>query len=635
MAHQPLIPCVLPPLLLVVSAGCPNPEPYGGAFDVPIAVAVLQPELGGPFQEPVGFVANGHGGQIVQLALKQGRFLTDDPTASFLRTHQLATGDDRLLTSLAIYAPDTTEVTVFAGDRAFGRLLRVPYLIDCDADEPGTRLACERGDRGPVESRAFIDEPSIVKPDSVTFAEIGIKTGYTTTETWTLTYDGETWLARGSRSGLQAERLRWGEPWSAADRRLQLTLEGAATSGDQIVLKTHSGLSEHDVGGAPLALAMAPDQSLLAMIVHDRIQDRPHLWWFDPATRERTTQVALPADAHPHRLSWSEGGTLLITDRVLPVVHLVEAGEADARQIELPWPTLDADGLDTAAGSRLFVVPLDGLSLWLVDELSGELLDVNGSVPGPQGMTFTTPIQGIEAMHEPYLMPEYTQDGIRRTGRSVAISLASGDIVFAHEQTGCLVQDNLGPRTKNSGFSGSDDYDPIPTSTLSPLLETNGSSDRHVVVNGCAGIAKEEIWTLTYDQLGGSWRVSGSLSGDQQLSAREDERYVSDQGEISFTVRAGVRPSRDGTELSFAIEEGLAKATGDLNGDLSREVSILVSGDPVYFFYRVGLAGPVGDSSGQGWYPVDVRPFVLVPGSSSNEVGRVDPQEALIEVGWD
>lgn len=632
MAHQPLILCS-PAIALL--AGCPDYEPYAKAFEVPIAAAVLQPELGGPFQEPVGFIANGHGGQIVQLALKQGRFLTDDPTASFLQTNQLATGDDRLLTSLAVYAPDTTEVTVFAGDRAFGKLIRIPYLINCDAAEPGTLTACERGGRGPVESRAVIDESSITKPDSVTFTRLGIKNGYTTTETWTLTYDGQSWLAVGSRSGLQAERIQWGEPWSAADRRLQLTLDGSATADDRIVLKTRNGLSEHDVGGTPLALSMAPDQSLMAMVVHDRVQDRPRLWWFDPAARARTIEVALPAGARPHRLAWSEGGALLVADRALSAVHVVELGADSARQIELPWPTLDVDGLDTATGGRLFVVPLDGLSLWLVDEPTGALLDVNGSTPGAQGMTFTTPVQGIEAMHEPYLMPEYTQDGIRRTGRSVAISLASGDIVFAHEQTGCLVQDNLGPRTRNGGFAGSDDYDPIPTTVLSPLLETNGASDRHVVVNSCAGIAKEEIWTLVYDQIEGGWLVEGSLSGEQQSLALADERYVSDEGAISFTVRAGVRPPPDGTTLSFAIEEGLARATGDLDGDRSRDVAILVSGDPVSFFYRVGLAGPVGDSSGQGWYPVDVRPFVLVPGSSSNEVGRVDPQEALIEVGWE
>ena len=41
------------------------------------ALGVLHPENGGPYEEPVGFVGNGHGGQIVPLALKQGRFLNE------------------------------------------------------------------------------------------------------------------------------------------------------------------------------------------------------------------------------------------------------------------------------------------------------------------------------------------------------------------------------------------------------------------------------------------------------------------------------------------------------------------------------------------------------------------------------
>ena len=98
-------------------------------------------------------------------------------------------------------------------------------------------------------------------------------------------------------------------------------------------------------------------------------------------------------------------------------------------------------------------------------------------------------------------------------------------------------------------------------------------------------------------------------------------------------VRAGTSPSRDGWTIRFSVDPGGASATGDNDGDGVREGSIGVGGDPVYFAYRVGLAGPVGDADGEGWYPVDIRALALVPGSSADEVARVDPQRAALEVG--
>src|SRR5690606_20061792 len=166
-------------LALLVLAGCEEDEPYEGAFDMPTGLSVLTPDHG-PFEQPVGFVANGVGGQIVPLDLKYGRFLTDDPTASFLRTNFLATGGARVLTDVAAWAPSETEVTLFAADRAFSTLLRVPYVIGLD--EQGFPLegffVGEEAHFDPFVA----DVRAEVSGDATLADDIELKNGYSATE---------------------------------------------------------------------------------------------------------------------------------------------------------------------------------------------------------------------------------------------------------------------------------------------------------------------------------------------------------------------------------------------------------------------------------------------------------------------
>jgi hypothetical protein len=624
--------------LLVFLIACRQEEAYEGAFQVPVAAAVLQPEVGGPFQEPVGFVANGHGGQIVPLALKQGRFLTDDPTISFLRTNPLPTGGLRRLTSVAVVPQGVREVVLWAGDAATGSLLRVPYLYDCELTPDRPECETQPFEGAPVEQAAYweiLETPG----DHLQIEEVAVKKGYSTTELWTILYEGGSFSVEGSRSGLQPERAVINAAYSSEYHRLGFRLQGEPQDGDRFVVRTESGLSEHDVGGTPLAVSTSPDQSLLALIVHRRTTDRPVVRWFDPQTREVTGEVTLADDAWPHRLAWSEDGALLVADRDHPAIWEVGVAQTTALEHPMPWPTLDVASLDGPTSRRLFVVPVDSGSVWLFDRDTDTPLDINALVPGEQGLPFTTTVLGIEALRRPHLQPEYTDDEVRLTGRSVAVVLADNRVVFAHEETGCLVQDSLGPRTEevSSGLAGPSDYETNYLDSVggAATLELQGASGRNVSVNTCAGIAPSESWTLTFDQNQQAWRVEGQLSGEQQALAIEDERYVSDNGEVSFVIRSGITASRDGWSIQFQVDIGAAEANGDNDLDGISEFVLGIAADPVYFEYQVGHAGPIGDSQGEGWLPIDIRPFVLVPAASSNEVGRVDPQEALIEVGWE
>ncbi len=622
---------------------CRNDEPYEGAFDTPIAAAVLQPERErgngvvlperpGPFDEPIAFVANAHGGRIVPLALKQGQILNDDATASFLRTNTLPTGGLRLLTSVAVVAPSPRQIDVYAGDRAYGRLLRVPYIVDCEAPDPDPACADAQPDQ-PVEPD--VSWELLEAAPSATITGVQLKRGYTATETWTATYDGERWTVVGSRSGRQPQQFGFTERFIGEDRRLSLVIEGSAQAGDAVVLKTRSGLNEIYVGGTPDVLSLSADQQWMAMIVQDEASDRPVLRWFDPISATPGPYVTLAPDARPTRLSWTEDGQLLVADSGRAAVWEVAPGATTALEHVLPWPVLDVASLDGVDRRMLYVVPLDARELWLFDRDTDEAVDINELLAGVQGMSFTVPIRGIEALRREHLTPEFSDAGVRIIDRSVAVALADGRLVFAHQDTGCLVQDNLGPRTDTQAATDHETnfQRSIPGSAV---LELNGASSRHILVSACAGTAKSESWNLRYDQNAQGWAARGSFSGEQEELAREDQRYVSDDGGISLTVLSGATPSQDGWTIDFAVRDGVATINGDNDNDGIREVDLGGAGDPIYFEYRVGTPvaideEPAGDAP---WVPLDIRPFVLLMGESSDVVGRADPQEATLDLTW-
>ncbi|MEO0603130.1 MAG: hypothetical protein AAF211_16945, partial [Myxococcota bacterium] len=587
--------------------------------------------------------------------LKQGRFLSDDPTGAFLPANQLPTGDRRLLSSVAVYAPSRDEVTVVAGDRAFGQLIVTNYLVPCP--EGASTSSCEAP--GPEVTS---DVPSGVQVD--------VKRGWTTSEDWTFTPtegpDGREWAVEGSRSGLQPTGVRPSElPWSAEDRRLQVdAIPPANAEAAAFTIRTElPGLREIDVGGVPLALEMATDQSWLALVVRDSDTDVVRLAWLDPTTlgaledgdAAALVDVTLPAGAEPHRLSVSEEGGLLVADASRAAYYEVPFGTDNVVEHATPWPTLDVAGLRLESGNPdtdvRFLVPLDGGSLWRHDPVSGELLDVNPAQPGPQGISFDAPVQGIEAMPWPFRSTERDNDEERTVTRAVAVSLSDGRVVFAHEDTGCLVQDEDGPETNLVTRAGSASTD-INTAEIPAEAEFTGrftvrldGEPNRVTVNACAGIAKPETWAATFDQNLGTWEVEGSLSGPQVNRVVEDQRYVTDDGAVSFLLRSGEVPSFDGWAFSFSVDSGVATANGDGEGDGIREGDLSGSGDPVFFFYRVGKVGPVSQRDleerppGQEdlFYNPNIRPFVLVPGGATNRVSRVNPSlefTPVVEVSW-
>lgn len=654
MDRQPLTLAVLG-----LFTSCQIELPYEGAFEIPVAAGVLQPEGGSPFDEPVAYVANGRGGQIVPILLKQGTFLVDDATVSFLPANQLPTGSRRVLTSAAAYASKgcghvtdgageaDCSVVVYAGDASTGKLLEVPHVARFAGGVPVEGWFDDEGEWGDVPTWDRLGDGDRIEDDSdVAFLDansgdtapkltnLTLMKGWTTTETWTVTWDGvSAWSVEGSRSGRQEHTATAGVQFVGDVHRVEFLIEGLGSCGgglcDTFTFETRTGVRELDVGGTPLALSLSPDRTQLAMIVHDRALDVPVVRLFDPETRTQIGDLPLPPDARPGRLTWGEGGTrLFVSDHGRSAAWSVDVAAGVLTEIVLPWPTLDVANLTGPDRDRLFVLAADGTTVWTIDLATQQLLDANPWMTGVQGMTMQAPVAGIEALPREHLYPSFDDEGVRRSGRSVAIALTTGAVMFLEETTGCLTPDVFGPRTLVTGSYGTQgDYSSNFDPTLGPFLEANAINDRHVMVAQCAGTAFEESWLLTFDRNLSGWRVEGSRTGEL-APAFEDERYVTANGAVSFVVRAGGFPSEQGYTIGFDILDGIATAVGDSDGDGLAEWLLANPTDPVYFSYVVG-------PSAFGWKKWDERAFALVLGQAADRVGRVDPQEADIDIPWE
>jgi hypothetical protein len=240
-------------------------------------------------------------------------------------------------------------------------------------------------------------------------------------------------------------------------------------------------------------------------------------------------------------------------------------------------------------------------------------------------MRFDAPISGIGAGTLPVVRPRFDANGDQVTGRAVAVSLSSGRLVWVQEEDGCLVPDNLGPRTLAlSDVLATDHPDYLASFTLSAgqttsLLPTE-DKNHHVVINSCAGIAREQTWVARYHEVEQAWKLTGQLSGLQQQMAYEDQRYLSDDAEISFVLRSGFEPSADGWTVTFQVAPGALSSDGSNGSNSLRLIKMFLPGDPV--------VAPVLEAG--VWIP-----YVLVSATGTDIVLRIDPRDGFVDRYWD
>ena len=169
------------------------------AFDGPVHSVILDHREMGPYEDAVGFVSSSRNGRIVPLDLKHGTMLSDQVAAPFIRPRWLATGTRRILGQLAVFSPDDIQVSVYAADTANDVLLEIPYVVDMDPN-PVIQTASHT-------TPVFEDTDS--SGDDPSMSDITLSNGWTTTETWTVVFDGSVWKTRApARTPVGANQRR-------------------------------------------------------------------------------------------------------------------------------------------------------------------------------------------------------------------------------------------------------------------------------------------------------------------------------------------------------------------------------------------------------------------------------------------
>ena len=619
-------------LLACCATGCEDKEPALGSFDGPEYATTLSPEDGGPFESTVGFVTNSRRATIVPLDLKHATLLGDQFGAPYLRPRWIATGDTRQLGPIAAWAASASEVTLFTADLANDLMIEAPYVVGTESGEPQihpTELV------GPT----FIDADESGSFSSL--SEVSTNVGFTTTENWTIEYDGEKWWVTGSQSGKQTRRAYFDQAYVTDNRELEFTITGDATEGDRIEVTTDTGIEEHDLGGTILDLIRIPEQDLLVAAVWDPLEEQGFLSVWDMVGQQVLEEIDLREGAQPWRFALGEEGTqLFVGDAVLSAVHMVELDvdvpsasvvvelETQGPVVALAWLGDPGDeDLEIDPFSSLLVAPSLANRVDLYDLRNEEWVDINPFDDVVGGIDLRSPVVGLSSTVEPIRLQQETKWGARIQKPVAMVTLFDGSIMMIEGDTGCMAITAEGPHVPLSSTDEAIDfYDEGASSD--PYLYEDEATGRRVAVHACGGISQEDSWTITYDGMQGDWEVEATVGGIQEGRVQEDQRYVSDDGSVSFLILAGAQPSTDGDSFSFSIDEGLLRIDEVV---LPRGVGtdpLEMPAAPVSFVYE---AGP----SGGGWDEDHTRSFALVPVTNSDFVLRIHMQAWKIDVVWD
>jgi len=638
------------PLILAVAiglTGCDDTFVRTPSFDGPTASTVLDSREMGPFEEPVGFVANARNGRIVPIDLKHATLLSDQVAAPFLRPRWTATGTSRLLGQIAVWAPSEDQVTLFVADNANHVLVEAPYITGMDPNP----LVAEPSTNEPT----FNDKDD--SGDSATIENLSLTNGWTTTETWTLEYDGSEWTVIGSASGLQTERAQFNKRFKSDNHEVAFKITGNASRGDIITFDTETGIIEHDLGGNILALKRVPEQALLVASVFDPLTETNDIVVWDLDLSIERGRFTLPEGAQGWRFTFGESeAELYVGDarnaRVFEVLFDIEDPAASV-WIEIPtaapvsdvaWISdsltegeLAIDENDTGGVfddpsidrdyEHLFVALAGTSRVDVYDLRTGTWINVNPLDDVVGGLDLGSPIVGLAPSRERVYLPERNDLERRIESKVVAVSTYNGSLVLLEGATGCAATSYEGPHVPISqGYETVQFNDTGRTSN--PSLLVDDATARRVQTSSCGGVLRTERWTVTFDEIQGTWEVEGSLSGIQSERAAEDMRYVSDNGAISFTVVAGSEASSDGDNFDFYTDEGILRIDRMLRQGATQADALELPAPPTLFEYRMG-------NSDGGWDSRRQRSMVLLPIVNSDVVLRVRIKRWDVEVVWD
>jgi hypothetical protein len=254
-------------------------------------------------------------------------------------------------------------------------------------------------------------------------------------------------------------------------------------------------------------------------------------------------------------------------------------------------------------------------------------IDVNPQDASERGISLRAPVVGLDPTPDRVFLRQETNDGVRVQRKAVAVSTYDGSLLMLEGGSGCAALTVEGPHVPvDQGAESISFADAGRTSD--PYLLEDPATLRRIQTHLCGGVVQEEKWTLTYSEVDGSWEVEGSQSGIQQARAAEDQRYVSDDGAISFTILAGSQSTSDGDSFQFFTDEGILRINGALRSGAVEATPLELPAPPLVFQYD---AGPTGG----GWDILDRRTYVLLPVTNSDLVMRVRIKAWVAEVIWD
>lgn len=601
--------------LIALTACGPDLE-YVGAFSVPQASVMLPISDQGPFSEAVAYVGNANGGQIRPLAAESGRFLSDGSIASFLRGPGLPTGSSRVISALAVHQPGDGMVTVYAVDQSTGHLLEVPHIVGVTA-----------------ENEMIKPELTVSEPTGAGIESLNVHQGFAATETWTLTWDGERWWPNGTVSGNSHPPIFAGTPYTIPSQAFTVTMEAGQAPGDTAQFSVESGLLDYEFDGVVVDVVSDPAAEVIALMLQSEQDQSKRISWWNPATKTEVGTLELDVDAQvTSAVADSEG--LWVAQALSTgegVLWRVPYGDTIGVRYEVPIvPGLMAT---THTKQRLYFAESGSDRLFAWDIPKESLVDLAPWEQDSSGFAVGSLIRGLAEI--PGTVTQLDDDDdleLRTTTDPVALSLFRDTVVVFDPEVGCLLQDGLGPRTTSintvSAAAGGDYNQDFAGAGNGPRLTTNRSNGNHVVVNACAGVARAQQWTVTFDGDALNWIVEGELSGEQMGRAFEGQRYRSDSGEVSFTISPGINPTRDGWEMTFNVVDGILGLSGDQDDDgvidlNANEFSWSLPGRPLPV-----LLPPLGDRT-------EAIPAVIVPLQGGDRVvrGRIDT--GLTDAVWE
>ena len=624
-------------LLCSVSFACNEDTSGRHAFDGPTSSTWL--EAGeGPFDDAIGFVANSRSGTIVPIDLKHATLMGDQNASPFLPPRWVATGDERQLGELVAWAPDTQSIRLFVADHANQQLVEAPYIVSVD-ESTGEPQVFEASWTEPV-----MKNEAGQSIDSAQLNGLEVAQGYTTTEDWRIEYSDSQWWVFGSRSGKQSQPAMTGEAWRADNRELAFTIEGSAQNGDRFELSTDTGIIEHDLGGYVMDVERVTGTDFIVAAIWDSTTETGDVLLWNMREGQAVGQVGLADAGQPWKLTLGpqsdETVTVYAGNARKNAIHIIELNQSnpsisDWTEVETTGPIsalayLEHAGnalIDEAGYQHLFVATINGSRVDVLDLTSMNWLDINPFDGVVGGIQLHSPVIGLSASRVPVPLQEETAWEARKDDRVVAVTTFEGSLMMLEGATGCLAVEQDGPNVPSSSSGEATDFEDH-GATSTPTLYQDPSTRNSVVFQSCGGIARSEIWTATYDGTAGNYKVEGSISGEQENRVWEDERYMTDHGEMSFLILSGAAPTTDGDTFSIQVDDGVLRVNQVIRpGGLSSD-ALEQPAPPLVFDIE---AGPTGG----GWDEDRTQVHILLPVTNSDFVMRVRADSWETEVIWD